>query len=77
MKFGVTALIKLFRNYDFRKCIYPWLYKPSVGPWSFFQFFNPIHIDRTPWTGDQPFARPLLTHRTAQTLNKRRQTTMP
>jgi hypothetical protein len=27
-----------------------------------FQFLNPIH--RTPWTGDQPVAKPLPTHRT-------------
>jgi hypothetical protein len=32
---------------------------------------------RTPWTGDQPVARPLPTHTTAQTQNKRTQTSMP
>jgi ubiquitin C-terminal hydrolase len=30
----------------------------------------------TPWTGDQPVARPLLTHRTTQTQNKRTQTSI-
>jgi hypothetical protein len=31
-----------------------------------------FYIDgRTPWTRDQPFARPLPTHRTTQTQNKR------
>jgi hypothetical protein len=29
-----------------------------------------IVVGRTPWTGDQPVARPLPTHRTTQTQNK-------
>jgi hypothetical protein len=38
--------------------------QPFVGPWTLLQFCNPIHtVGRTPWTGDQPVARPLLTHR--------------
>jgi hypothetical protein len=41
-----------------------------------FRFLNPIY-DRTPWTGDQLVARPLREHRTAQTQNKRTQTSMP
>jgi hypothetical protein len=28
-------------------------------------------VDRTPWTGDQPVARPLPTHRTTRPQNKR------
>jgi hypothetical protein len=32
---------------------------------------------RTPWTGDQTVGMPLPTHRTAQTQNKRIQTSMP
>jgi hypothetical protein len=39
--------------------------------WSFYA------VGRTPWTGDQPVARPLPAHRTAQTQNKRTQTSMP
>jgi hypothetical protein len=31
----------------------------------------------TPWTGDQPVARPLPTQRTTRTYNKRTQTYMP
>jgi hypothetical protein len=31
-----------------------------------FQFLNLIH-GRTPWTGNQPVARPVPTHRTTQT----------
>jgi hypothetical protein len=38
---------------------------PSVGPWPLLQLCNLFYTDgRTPWTRDQPVARPLLTHRT-------------
>jgi hypothetical protein len=37
------------------------------------QFLNPKTIRRTPWTGDQPSARPLP----MQTQNKHRKTSMP
>jgi hypothetical protein len=41
-----------------------------------FQFFVQYTIDRTPWTGNQPFSRPpLLTQRTTQ--NKRTQISKP
>jgi hypothetical protein len=41
-----------------------------VGPWPLIQFRNHFYTDgRTPWTSDQPVARPLPTHRT-QTHNK-------
>jgi hypothetical protein len=43
----------------------------------FFSFLILYTAGRTPWTGDQPVARPLPTHRTTQTQNKRRQTSMP
>jgi hypothetical protein len=43
---------------------------------AFFQFPNLYTVGRTPWTGDQPVARPLPTHRTIQTQNKRTQTFM-
>jgi hypothetical protein len=46
------------------------------GPWPLFHFLNPKH-SKTPWTGDQPVTRPLPTHRTTQTQNKRMQTFMP
>jgi hypothetical protein len=47
--------------------------QPFVGPWPFFQFRNFFYIDgRTPWTRDQPVARPLPTQRTTQTQNKRK-----
>jgi hypothetical protein len=34
-------------------------------------------VSRTPWTRDQPATRLLHTHKTAQTQNKRTQTSMP
>jgi hypothetical protein len=47
--------------------------QPLVGPWP----LDLYAVGRTPWTGDQPVARPLPTHRTTQTQNKRTQTSMP
>jgi hypothetical protein len=43
----------------------------------FFSFFILYTVVRTPWTGDQPVARPLPTHRTTQTQTKRTQTSTP
>jgi hypothetical protein len=54
--------------------------QPFVGPWPLLQFRNLFYTDgRTPWTSNQPVARPLPTHRTTQTQNKRThtQTSMP
>jgi hypothetical protein len=52
--------------------------QPFVGPWPLLQFHNLFYTDgRTPWTSDQPVARPLPTHRTTQTQNKRTWTSMP
>jgi hypothetical protein len=42
-----------------------------------FQFLNLYILGRTPWTGDQPVARPVPTDRTTQTQNKRTQTSVP
>jgi hypothetical protein len=42
----------------------------------FFSFLNIYTVGRTPWTGDQPIARLLPTHRTTQTQNKRTQASM-
>jgi hypothetical protein len=44
-----------------------------VEPWPLFQFLDPKTVGRTPWTGDQPVVRPLPTHRTTLTQNKRTQ----
>jgi hypothetical protein len=51
--------------------------QPFVGPWPIFDFLIFYTVDMIPWTGDQPFARPLPAHRTALTQNKRTQTSMP
>jgi hypothetical protein len=55
---------------------YLWLYSPwwSVAVLCFLILFT---VRTTPWTGDQPFARTLSTHRTPQTQNKCTQTSMP
>jgi hypothetical protein len=42
-----------------------------------FQFPNLHTFGKTPWTGDQPVARPLPARRTTQTQNKRTQISMP
>jgi hypothetical protein len=42
----------------------------------FFSFFILYTVGRSPWTGDQPVARPLPTHRTTQTQSMRTQTSM-
>jgi hypothetical protein len=54
-----------------------WLYSPLLDLGRFFSFLILFTAFRTPWTGDQPFARPLPTHRTTQTQNKRTHTSMP
>jgi hypothetical protein len=44
--------------------------QPYLGPWPLLQFRNRFYTDcRTPWTSDQPVARPLPTHRTTQIQN--------
>jgi hypothetical protein len=42
-----------------------------------FSVLNLFTVGRTPWTGDQPVAGQLPTHRTTQTQNKHTQTFMP
>jgi hypothetical protein len=48
-------------------------YSPLLGLDRFFSFFVLYTAGRIPWTGDQSVARPLPTHRTTQTQNKRTQ----
>jgi hypothetical protein len=43
----------------------------------FFSFLILFTVGSTPWTGDQPLARPRPTRRTTKTQNKRTQTSMP
>jgi hypothetical protein len=53
--------------------------QPFVGPWPLFGILILYPVHRTPWTGDQPVARPLPIYKTTQTQNtrKRTQTSMP
>jgi hypothetical protein len=51
--------------------------QPFVGPWSLFQFLNPIHSRKDFLDGGSPVARPLPTHRTTEIQNKSTQTSMP
>jgi hypothetical protein len=50
---------------------FPMALSAHSGLWPFIQFRNHFLDGRTPWASDQPVARPLPTHRTAQTQNKR------
>jgi hypothetical protein len=55
----------------------PMILRPFLlGPGRFFSFLILYTAGRTPWTGDQPIARPLFTQRTTQTQSKRTQTSM-
>jgi hypothetical protein len=54
-----------------------WLYGPLLDLGCFFSFLIPYIFGGTPWTGDQPVARPPPTHRTIRTQNKRAHTSMP
>jgi hypothetical protein len=51
--------------------------QPFVDFGRFFSFLILYTVGRTPWTGDQPVARPLRTHGTTQTQNKPTQIYMP
>jgi hypothetical protein len=53
-----------------------WLYSP-LDLSLFFSFLILYRVGMTPWTGDQPIARLLPTHRATQTQNKCTQTSMP
>jgi hypothetical protein len=53
------------------------LYSLLLGLGRFIRFLILYTVGRTPWTGDQPIARSLPAHTTAQTQNKCTQTFMP
>jgi hypothetical protein len=48
-----------------------------LGFGSFLDFLIFYTVGRTPWKGNQPVARPLPAHRTAQIQNKRAQESIP
>jgi hypothetical protein len=60
------GLLSLFTHF-----IHSWMaLQPFVGPWHLLQFRNLIYTNgRTPWTRDQPVARPLPTQRTTHRKN--------
>jgi hypothetical protein len=71
------CLCSIMKNYLIIKILlHVCVYSP-YGPWPFLQFPNVYTDGRTPLTSDQPVARPLPTHRTTQTQNKRTQTSIP
>jgi hypothetical protein len=59
------------------KCYSVMISQIFLGPYPLYQFLSLYTVGRTPWTGDQPVARLLPTHRTSQTQNKRTHTSMP
>jgi hypothetical protein len=61
----------------FIRKFYLWLYSSLLGLGRFFTFLILYTVSRTPWTGDQPVARQLPEHRTAQTQHERTQSFMP
>jgi hypothetical protein len=67
------AIIRCVKKCSWNFCaLYPFINGSTAHCWALdaFQFHSPIHtVDRTPWTGDQPVARPLPAHSTAQTQN--------
>jgi hypothetical protein len=68
------------RVFSFISFIQQWLYSPLFDPDLFFSFVILVFfytVGRIPWTIDQPFARPLPTHRTTQTQNEHTRTSMP
>jgi hypothetical protein len=54
-----------------------WLYSHLLHLGCSFSFLILYTERMTPWTGDQPVTRPLPTHVTKQTQNKRTQISMP
>jgi uncharacterized membrane protein len=52
-----------------------WLYALLLGPGRFFNFLILHTVDRNPWDGDQPAARPLPTQDNTNRINT--QTSMP
>jgi hypothetical protein len=66
----------LFENRVLKRIIILAL-QPFSGRSPLFSLLVLYTVGRTPWTGDQPVARSLPTHRAIQRQNKRTQTSMP
>jgi hypothetical protein len=71
--YSITDRTLIFPSINFiHSFIHQWLYSPLLGPGLSFSFVIFFYTDGgTPWTSDQPVARPLPTHRATQTQNKR------
>jgi hypothetical protein len=52
------------------------LCSPLLSTGRFFSFLSFYTVGKTPWAEDQQVTKPLPAHRTAQTQNKRKQTSM-
>jgi hypothetical protein len=61
-------------NINYVQCFAPGFY---LGLGRFFSFVILYTVGMSLWTGDQSAARPLPTHKTRQTQNKRIQTSIP
>jgi hypothetical protein len=70
--YGSTTLVDLCRFFNFLIGIVRLRTKATE-----FSFPNLYIVGTIPWMGDQSVARPLPTHRTTQTQNKRTQVSMP
>jgi hypothetical protein len=68
---------RVILTWEANESIYLWLYTPLLDLGRFFSFLIPYTVGSAPWTGNQPVARPLPTHRTTETQNKYTQTYMP
>jgi hypothetical protein len=62
---GLHGLLEGYLHFSFSLAL-----KPPWAPASNCQFHDRFIEGRTPWTCDQPVARPLPKHRTTQTQNK-------
>jgi hypothetical protein len=73
---GIISTIYLSIYLPLYPFVYLWLYSSLLGLGRFFNFLIFYTVGRSPWTEDQPVARPLPAHRTAQKQNKRTQISM-
>jgi hypothetical protein len=76
LRVNYILILLIIRGFRLSVCLCMAL-QSFFGPWPIFRFLILYTVGRTPWTGDQPVARPLPTHGTTQTQNKHIQTSMP
>jgi hypothetical protein len=71
----LSIFLSVYLSIHLSACV--WLWSPLLDVDRFSVFLFLYTFGRTPWTGDQPVATPLSTHRTTHLQNKRAQTSMP